>query len=107
SDAMSSLQAGCMLVSSMLLSAALCHWLMRSLEPRLAGDKARRLLSSRWAACACIVFLCALALSVTGLRGGLVLSAAFLLGILTMRAGVRRVCLMGCMMVPIALIYLA
>lgn len=107
SDAVPSLQAGCMLVSSMLLSAATCHWLMRSLEPRLAGDSARRLLSSRWAACACIVFLCALALALTGLRGGFVMSAAFLLGTLTMRAGVRRVCLMGCMMVPIALIYLA
>ena len=104
---MSSMQIACVLVSSMLVSAALCHWLMRSLEPRLAGDGARRLLSSRWTSLSCIAFLCALCLALTGLRGMLLLCAACLLGVLTMRAGVRRVCLMGCMMVPIAAMYMA
>ena len=101
------LPIGCLLVSSMLLSAALCHWLMRALESRLAMDGARRMLSSRWTAGASIAFLCVLTFALTGLRGGLILSAACLLGLLTVRAGVRRVCLMGCMLVPIAVIYMS
>jgi putative membrane protein len=99
------LPVGCMLVSSMLLTAALCHRFMRALEPRLASDGVRRILSSKWAAGVSLAFLCTLTLALTGLRGCLILSAACLLGMLTVRAGVRRVCLMGCMLVPIAVAY--
>jgi putative membrane protein len=100
------LPLGCILVSSMLMSAAICHWLMRTLEPRLAEAGVRRILSSRWAAGASILFLCALAFALTGIRGCVVMSAACLLGTVTLRAGIRRVCLMGCLLVPIAAIYL-
>jgi len=89
---------------AMLLSACVSRCMIRWLNPRLAD--ARHLLCSRGAGLASLLFICALSLALTGVRGALVMSCAACLGLIPPLAGARRICLMGCLLAPITVQFL-
>ncbi|OGS41711.1 MAG: hypothetical protein A3K67_00355 [Euryarchaeota archaeon RBG_16_62_10] len=91
------------LLLSCLVSALVSHRLVRSLEQRLAG--LQRLLCSRRTAVAAVMFVVALSCALTGSRGMLVMAAATTMGLIPPLAGVRRIQLMGCLLVPVALVF--
>jgi TctA family transporter len=86
---------------AMLIAACLGHLMISSLNPRMG--RVRGKLRSRKLALASLVFVCSLTLVLTGTRGGLVIVTAACLGLLPPLAGVRRIQLMGCLLVPITL----
>lgn len=101
----SELLAPSALLLSMVLSALLSHALMTGLR-----DKLRRmggLLDSRGLAIGAVVFVCALVAVLTGVRGLFLLSTACPLGVLPPLIGVRRIHLMGCLLVPISVMFLS
>jgi len=53
-----------------------------------------------------VSFVVALVLLLTGVRGGLILVACSSLGLLPPLLGLRRINLMGCLLVPIALTFI-
>lgn len=100
-----SLQASCLPLASLLLSmvvaACVSRWILRSMDPRLRG--LHGLLCSRRVAVFSLLFICALSVALTGVRGSLVMSAAACLGLLPPLVGVRRIQLMGCLLVPVTI----
>ena len=92
-------------VLSMLLSACLSHSAALLACPRF--DRAARIICSKSAAMAIIVFVCSLSVALTGARGALLMATACCLGLLTPMTGVRRVMLMGCLLVPVAITFIA
>ena len=101
---MCDLVAPCALLLSMMLSAIASHSLMQSMRSILKRG-ARHLLSKRLTI-VCILFICVLAAALTGFRGMLLMFAACSLGLLPPRLGVRRIHLMGCLLVPISISFL-
>lgn len=88
------------LAMSMVLSVLASHALLKFLDSRLRG--LRNVLGSTAVALAALAFIVSLSLALTGTRGAMVLSASVLLGLLPPLVGVRRIQLMGCLLVPIA-----
>jgi putative membrane protein len=90
-----------MMLSAMLLAACIGHWLILFLNPRL--HRIRGALCSPQLALVSLAFVCSLSLVLTGTRGALVLATATCLGLLPPLASVRRIQLMGCLLVPITM----
>jgi putative membrane protein len=101
---LSDLLAPSAMLLSMVLSALLSYlamvWMRESLR------EIGRLLCSKNLAVGAILFICSLAAALTGLRGMFLLATACSLGIMPPLMGVRRIHLMGCLLVPIALTYM-
>lgn len=89
---------------SMVLSALVSYAAMASMRDRLRRV-GRALCSRRLSACA-VVFICALVVALTGLRGMFLLATACTLGVMPPLVGVRRIHLMGCLLVPISLMFI-
>jgi len=87
---------------SMLLAAAVSRWFL-SVSSSWLG-RGRKLLCSRGLAVVSLVFVMALSLALTGSRGALLMGAATSLGLIVPLAGVRRIQLMGCLLVPITVL---
>lgn len=91
------------LLLSMATSALLSYAAMARMRRRLHG--VGRILCSRHLSVAAVVFICALVAILTGLRGLFLLGTAFTLGVIPPMAGVRRIHLMGCLLVPVSLMF--
>ena len=87
------------------LSALVSHVAIRSMSEGVL-DGLQRVLCSRGAALASMAFVTSLVLALTGVRGGLLLASASTLGLLPPLCGVRRINLMGCLLVPICATFL-
>ncbi len=88
-------------VLSMVIAAWVGHLMVSSLNSRL--HRLRPVLCSARVAIMSLAFVCALSFALTGTRGALVMATAACLGLLAPLAGVRRIQLMGCLLVPIML----
>jgi len=88
---------------SMVLSGLLSYSAMALMRARLRSVGSM-LCSGRLSLCA-MVFICALVAALTGLRGMLLLATACTLGVMPPLVGVRRIHLMGCLLVPIAMMF--
>jgi len=86
---------------SMLIAASLSHSVLRSIDSQLGPI--HRVLCSEKVAVASLVFVVSLSMALTGVRGLLVMTAAVSLGLLPPLIGVRRIQLMGCLLVPITI----
>ncbi len=86
---------------AMLFAASLSHLMISRLNPRMGRIRAR--LCSRELALASLAFVCSLSMVLTGTRGALVMATAACLGLLPPLSGVRRIQLMGCLLVPITI----
>lgn len=93
------------MVLAMLLSACLSHSIALYVGPRF--ERARMVICSKTTTLAIIAFVCSLSVALTGTRGALLMATACCLGLLPPRVGVRRIMLMGCLLVPIAITFLA
>lgn len=86
---------------AMLLAAISSRWLLGKFGGPLG--RARRFLCSRELALGSLVFVVGLSLALTGVRGAMLMASAVSLGLVAPLAGVRRIQLMGSLLVPIAL----
>jgi len=89
-----------MLLSLAIASVASYHMLL-FLIPRAA--RMRTILSSRILAAVSMALVCSLIILLTGTRGALLVTTATALGLLTISMKVRRIQLMGSLLVPIAI----
>ena len=89
------------LLLSMLMAACISRLVLNSIDSKLYN--LHRLLCSRRVAVLSLLFICSLSAALTGVRGSIVLSAAACLGLLPTLVGVRRIQLMGCLLVPITI----
>ncbi len=89
---------------SMLIASIAAYSVLRWLSSSLS--RFRDLLCSRNLAIASLIFVCSLSLFLTGTRGSLLLVTATMLGLMPPLIGVRRIQLMGCLLVPIVITYL-
>lgn len=92
------------LLLSMMLSALLSYTAMSLMRERLRALGSA--LCSRGLAAGAAAFVVSLVASLTGLRGLLLLATACCLGVLPPLVGVRRIHLMGCLLVPISATFL-
>jgi putative membrane protein len=92
------------IVLAMILAALLSHSALRLLGPRLA--RLRDVLCSRSLALCSMAFVCVLSLALTGTRGAILVATATTLGLIPPLVGIRRIQLMGCLLVPIAVMFL-
>ena len=86
---------------SMLVAACISRYALRLVDSKLL--ELHRVLCSQRIAALSMLFVCSLSVALTGTRGSMVLSAAVCLGMLPTRIGVRRIQLMGCLLVPITI----
>ena len=93
------------LLLAMLLSATVSHAFIVTLSGRTL-ESVQHVLCSRTTAFASLGFVVSLVLVLTGTRGGLVLVTSACLGLLPPIMGLRRIDLMGCILVPIAATFL-
>ncbi|UCE91228.1 MAG: tripartite tricarboxylate transporter permease [Methanobacteriota archaeon] len=93
------------MLMSMLLSAAVCHRLICGMSATTIS-RLQRMLCSDNAAVLSLAFVTSLVLCLTGVRGALLFVAAGSLGLLPPMSGVRRINLMGCLLVPICVTFL-
>lgn len=93
------------LLLAMLLSATVSHAVMVTLSGRTL-ESVQHVLCSRAAALTSLGSVVSLVLVLTGTRGGLVLVTSASLGLLPPMMGLRRIDLMGCILVPIAATFL-
>lgn len=96
-------EALAVMMIAMLVAASIGHLMVSRLNPRMGRMRAR--LCSNKLAIASLVFVCSLSLVLTGTRGALVMVTAACLGLLPPLSGVRRIQLMGCLLVPITLMF--
>jgi len=89
------------LLLSMVVAACVSRFVLRMIDSKLMN--LHRLLCSRRVAVISMLFVCSLSVALTGVRGSIVLSSAVCLGLLPTRIGVRRIQLMGCLLVPITI----
>ncbi len=89
------------LLLSIVLSAILSVLLLERLSARVS--RVERVLLSRRVTIASLVFICGLSVALTGIRGGMLMVACTSLGLIPPLIGVRRIQLMGCLLVPVAL----
>ena len=92
------------LATAMLFSAVFSHSVLRLLDRRIRV--VRNLMGSNAVTVAALTFILSLAFALTGLRGAVVTASSVSLGLLTPLLGVRRIQLMGCLLVPIAASFL-
>jgi len=92
------------IVLSMLVASLISNSILRWLGSRLA--RLRAVLCSRALALGSLAFVCALSLALTGTRGVILMVTATTLGLIPPLAGIRRIQLMGCLLVPIAITFL-
>ena len=90
---------------AMVLSALISHCILVRFQSKLVG--LRRFLCSRELAIASLFFVACLSIALTGTRGALLMAASATLGLVPPLAGVRRIQLMGCLLVPIAVLLLS
>jgi putative membrane protein len=86
---------------SMLIAACIARWALSAIDSRLSS--LHRLLCSKKVAELSLLFVASLSVALTGARGMMVMSAAVCLGLLPPLVGVRRIQLMGCLLVPITI----
>ena len=104
-SSMMSMQASAVaVILSMVTSACISYWLIRRMGTALG--RMRRLLCSRRTALASMMFVVSLSSLLTGTRGLLLMATAATLGLIPPRIGVRRIQLMGCLLVPIIILFL-
>lgn len=89
------------LLVAMVTAGVLSLGFLRGMSGRMARVEA--FLFSRTMTLASIAFVCSLSLVLTGSRGMLVMGACSCLGLVPPLSGVRRVQLMGCLLVPVTL----
>ena len=87
---------------AMVLSAVVSYRVLAASEAWLR--RTRRLLCSKGLSIASLVFVASLSIALTGTRGVLLMVASSTLGMIPPLAGVRRIQLMGCLLVPIAVL---
>ena len=92
------------LLLGMLVAAVISRGLIECAGPML--ETLRPVLCSRRTAAVSVAFLCALVIALTGTRGSLVLLASTSLGLLAPLYGVRRIHLMGSLLVPISISFM-
>jgi putative membrane protein len=96
----------CAILLSMLAAAlwshAIIHHISGALLMRLQG-----VLCSRRTAIVSMAFVVSLVLCLTGTRGGLLLVVATTLGLMPPLCGLRRINLMGCLLLPICVTFLS
>ena len=90
---------------SMSLSAAVCHRLICRMSAATM-TRLQHVLCSDAAAMLSMAFVASLVLLLTGTRGGLLFLTAICLGLLPPVSGIRRIDLMGCLLVPICATFL-
>ncbi len=83
---------------SIVVSAMVCHFILMKISSRLAST--RRILTSKTLALCSLALVCGLTAFLTGSRGLLVMAGAVLLGLIPPLSGVRRIQLMGCLLMP-------
>ncbi len=88
------------LVVPIMISAVTSHSLLLLMDSKL--PRIRRLMGSRAVALSALVFILSLTVGMTGTRGTMTLFTAISLGLIPPLSGVRRIQLMGCLLVPIA-----
>ena len=93
------------LAMAMLMSALIAHSLLRMMDSRMRH--VRNIMSSKTVAIAAFIFILALSVGLTGMRGAMILTTSVMLGLLPPLAGVRRIQLMGCLLVPIGMTLVA
>ncbi len=89
-----------LLAISMVFSALIAHAFLRLLDSRIG--RMRDFMGSKGVAIGTMILVSSLSVALSGTRGGMVLLTAVLLGLLPPLAGVRRIQLMGSLLVPIA-----
>lgn len=89
---------------SAVVSALLSYVVMAGTRDRLR--RVGQALCSRGLAVGAVLFVCSLVAALTGLRGLFLLMTACTLGVLPPLMGVRRIHLMGCLLVPISLMFI-
>jgi len=92
------------LLLSMALSALASYLLLVRL--RAHATAMARILDGRHVTFASLVFIVSLSLFLTGTRGMLLMAAASILGLVPPLSGTRRINLMGCLLVPVAVFFL-
>lgn len=100
---LSNMEAVTSLLLSGLVSALVSHRLVLIADGRLRG--LQELLCSRKTAVVSMIFVVTLSCVLTGARGIILLATAAALGLVPPLIGVRRIQLMGCLLVPIALLF--
>ena len=90
---------------SMLVAALASHHLLHRLSDGVLVGL-QHVLCSRGTTLVSMLFVVSLVLVLTGTRGGLVLASASTLGLVPPLCGVRRINLMGCLLVPICATFL-
>lgn len=91
----------CALLLSMILASAMSLTLLRRLSVRITGIE-HSLFSAR-VTMVSLLFVCLLSVGLTGVRGGLLMATCACLGLIPPLAGVRRIQLMGCLLVPVSI----
>lgn len=96
------------LLLSMLLAIAFASFLSFVLLTRCEGllFRCRHLLCSKRLSLASLAFVVCLSVWLTGVRGALVMVACASLGLVPPLLGVRRIQLMGCLLVPVGALFL-
>ena len=89
-----------LLAMSMVLSALVAHAFLRLLDSRVR--RVRDFMGSKGVAIGTMILVSSLSVALSGTRGGMILFTAVLLGLVPPLAGVRRIQLMGSLLVPIA-----
>jgi len=89
---------------AMVIAAVLSHFILFRCDIWLT--RARRVLCSDRLAVVSLVFVASLSIGLTGTRGALLLAGCTTLGLLPPLLGIRRIQLMGCLLVPVALLFL-
>jgi TctA family transporter len=90
---------------AMILSALASHTVLVRFQPGFAS--LRRFLCSKELALASLLFVASLSIVLTGTRGALLMATSVVLGLIPPLTGVRRIQLMGCLLVPIAILLLS
>ncbi len=99
-----SLPVMAVILFAMAMAALISHSILFNCGAWLA--RARRTLCSDWLAILSLVFVASLSVGLTGTRGALLLVTCTALGLLPPLLGVRRIQLMGCLLVPVGLLFI-
>jgi len=89
---------------SMLIAALICNHAIGVLDSRLVW--LRRIMCSKKLAIASLAFILSLCVAITGSRGALLMASSASLGVIPPIIGIRRIQLMGCLLVPISILFM-
>jgi putative membrane protein len=93
----------CSILLAMVVSSLLSYWAVNRFLPALV--RSSKLLCTKKVAVCSLVFVTGLCLSLTGVRGAIVMAASTSMGLLPPLIGARRVLLMGSLLVPIWMMF--